>query len=897
MPVEPAATARESKSAEICGTLPLLRRPSRSRRSSRRCSSSRPPRCGRAPADPPPQRRRARRSRACAPASLTIPRGQRAGTRDACSSRCACRRSRALRPALARRSGRARSSTSPARASQAYLARLARAQARRRRAAPPRAIPRRTRLARDYRDRSSTALAVELPRTATCRGCCALGVRAQGLPERPLHARPRTSSPSLIGADAFCGDDRRHAARASRSRVVDDGIDQTNPFFDPAGFSYPAGFPKGGSEVDDAEGDRRARRSRARLGTPGAASRSTARRRSTARTSPGSPPATRARPRRPAPDHPETHGPVRASRPARWIGNYRVFNVPTPAGEQSRYTPEIVAAFEAAVNDGMDVINFSGGGPRSTRPTTRSSRRVAERRRGGRRPGDLGRQRPRRLRPRLRRLAGHRAGRDLASPRSRTCTSSAPTLDGDRRRARPRACSTSRSVQPSGDASAVGRGDQTLVDVGTIVGTDGTAGRPRTSAAHRVRPERPALHLAAGRLADGAIALVSRGGCTFASKVERVRRPPARSGSCSSTTAPARRTSIPLQLALPGGMIADLDGADLRAYLGGARRARDRSARSRRTTRARSRPAAAGSSRASRPAARRPSATSSSRTSPHPGGKILSSTLSRKRPATPFAVFDGTSMAAPHVVGRRGAPAPAAPGLVAAAGQVGADVHGRARLGRHRAHEGGLGAARGRRPDRRRGRNDPKLFTEPSSLSFGYLNVDAGPARKPLLLVDHRRGRTASETWSVEVQPQSASAGATLDLDLLGHDLARRRPSTCRSWRRASHAAPTRRRLRLHRAAPRRRPGADPVRLLRHAPADSSRAPRDTIRAVPDRRHAQGHEPRQPYRFPTGRSGRRRPTSARRSTRTAPSSVYTDARQRARGERRASPWSRPSPTR
>src|SRR5262249_61125173 len=27
--------------------------------------------------------------------------------------------------------------------------------------------------------------------------------------------------------------------------VVDDGVDQTNPFFDPTGFSYPAGFPKG----------------------------------------------------------------------------------------------------------------------------------------------------------------------------------------------------------------------------------------------------------------------------------------------------------------------------------------------------------------------------------------------------------------------------------------------------------------------------------------------------------------------------------------------------------------------------------------------------------------------------------------------------------------------------
>jgi hypothetical protein len=32
-------------------------------------------------------------------------------------------------------------------------------------------------------------------------------------------------------------------------------------------------------------------------------------------------------------------------------------------GRADAFTPEIVLAFEAAVNDGMDVINFSGGGP------------------------------------------------------------------------------------------------------------------------------------------------------------------------------------------------------------------------------------------------------------------------------------------------------------------------------------------------------------------------------------------------------------------------------------------------------------------------------------------------------------------------------------------------------
>src|SRR4029077_3696694 len=49
--------------------------------------------------------------------------------------------------------------------------------------------------------------------------------------------------------------------------------------------------------------------------------------------------------------------------PRAWLGSYRVFNAPTPVGN-SAFTPQIVAAFEDAVSDGMDVINFSGGGPR-----------------------------------------------------------------------------------------------------------------------------------------------------------------------------------------------------------------------------------------------------------------------------------------------------------------------------------------------------------------------------------------------------------------------------------------------------------------------------------------------------------------------------------------------------
>ena len=63
--------------------------------------------------------------------------------------------------------------------------------------------------------------------------------------------------PSLrytLADDTSAADDRRRRGRARRSAptaggmkiaVVDDGIDQTNPFFDPRGYAYPPGFPKG----------------------------------------------------------------------------------------------------------------------------------------------------------------------------------------------------------------------------------------------------------------------------------------------------------------------------------------------------------------------------------------------------------------------------------------------------------------------------------------------------------------------------------------------------------------------------------------------------------------------------------------------------------------------------
>ena len=55
----------------------------------------------------------------------------------------------------------------------------------------------------------------------------------------------------MIGADVL-QQQRGADGTGMKIAVVDDGIDQSNPFFDPTGFSYPAGLPEGRDEVDDA---------------------------------------------------------------------------------------------------------------------------------------------------------------------------------------------------------------------------------------------------------------------------------------------------------------------------------------------------------------------------------------------------------------------------------------------------------------------------------------------------------------------------------------------------------------------------------------------------------------------------------------------------------------------
>src|SRR5262249_16734083 len=111
--------------------------------------------------------------------------------------------------------------------------------------------------------------------------------------------------------------------------------------------------------------------------------------------------------------------------------------------------------------------------------------------------------------------------------------------------------------------TAWGTSDQTLVDVGTIVGTDGQpverhlcgpAGDPNGRAT-----------LPWGSV-NGALVLVSRGVCAFAAKAANAEAAGA-AGLIVVDNRPGEANFIPIELPLDAGMVSDLDGANLRAYL------------------------------------------------------------------------------------------------------------------------------------------------------------------------------------------------------------------------------------------------------------------------------------------------------------------------------------------
>lgn len=555
-------------------------------------------------------------------------------------------------------------------------------------------------------------------------------------------------SPSVIGADIL-----RQTTGADgtgiKIGVVDDGIDETNPYFEPAGFSYPPGFPKGITSATTPKvivarvfpGPDAGRAGR--LPTdPSSSFHGTHVAGIAAGVSGTTAPA--------GGDHPRVTG-LSGVAPRAWLGNYRVFTVPTPIGHVAN-TPEIVAAFEAAVKDGMDVINFSGGGP-EVEPSNDAliaavhavaAAGVVPVIAAGNDRDDFG---------------DGTVGSPGTAPDAITVAAVsnthvfAPALDVTA----PGGPTGIPFQGANGERAPVawGRTEQTLVDVGSIAGTDGKpverhlCGPP--GALDRARGTLPAGSL------TGAIALVQRGLCPFATKAEEARAAGA-TGIVFVDNRQGEANGVPTRLPIPGGMIANLDGARLRDVM---------AAHGGRTT------IRIGREPLELETGRSGVVTSFSSSGPTPfrhdlkpdlaapGGQILSSTLP-STDASRFAVFDGTSMAAPHVAGsaalllqlhRTWTPAEVKSALMSTAASAWEDT---ARTTVASVPLAGAGLVS--LPTA----TDPELFTDPASLSFENLRTSSTAASKTMVLRVTDAGNGAG-TWSVGIAVQHLTPGASVD--------------------------------------------------------------------------------------------------------------------------------------
>jgi len=163
----------------------------------------------------------------------------------------------------------------------------------------------------------------------------------------------RSSTPGFIGATALWGPGLKSAGNGMKIGILDDGLDRTHPYFRPRGYRVPRGFPKG------QKGFTSAKVIVARAFAPRTPKWRYAK-----------------RPFDPALSDHATHVAgiaagnhrtqaqgerVSGVAPKAYIGNYKVLTVPSAGFGLNGNSPEIVAGIEAAVRDGMDVINLSLG--------------------------------------------------------------------------------------------------------------------------------------------------------------------------------------------------------------------------------------------------------------------------------------------------------------------------------------------------------------------------------------------------------------------------------------------------------------------------------------------------------------------------------------------------------
>ena len=603
--------------------------------------------------------------------------------------------------------------------------------------------------------------------------------------------------------------------------------------------------------MDDAEGDRRALLRRHRRGRQDPSGARPARPRSTARTSRESRPATQVRPRPPARTTRRRRDcPVsRRGRRSATTGSSTSRRRSVTWATRRRSSPRS----RRRSRDGMDVINFSGGGPQTDPASDAIIEAVRNVAAAGVVPvisagndrddyglGSAG--------------SPGTAPTRSRSPRSPTPTSSRPALT--RHRARSCRPADPRPVRPHRRRRRrPGRTPTSSSSTSARSWARTAPPSPRDLCGPPGNLERRHIPLPAGSLNGRDRARLARV-CTFALKAARVRAAGAigivlvdnRPGEAERHPGPARR---------PGR--DDLRLRRLRPALAiSASRGRTHAIRIGRDRRS-STPAAAASSRASPPAGLTAFGHLLKPDLGAPGGQILSSTLAIVGGPVRRLRRDEHGCAARRR--RRRAAAPAPPGwtppqvksaLVSTAATAWADT---ARTIEAPVLTAGAGLTNVITA------NDPKLFTDPVSLSYSRPERDPRPCSKSLLLAFADAGDGAG-TWTVEVKPQSQPSGVEIivpgtitiapggDTQLPGH-------STCRRERRP------RRGVRLPAAAPRRHRPEGRVRDARHA-ARARAGPDPATAAVPDGRHAQGRLARSSTAIRLRPSARRRATSARR---------------------------------
>jgi subtilisin family serine protease len=162
---------------------------------------------------------------------------------------------------------------------------------------------------------------------------------------------------ALVGAPTLWGSDLETAGQGIKIGIIDDGVDQAHPYFNPSGFSYPPGFPKGNTAYT----------------TPKVIV-------ARAFPAPGVHWKYQNTPFDPVNSDHATHvagiaagdydtrppgsgGVVSGIAPKAYIGNYKAYTVPTQDYGLDGNSPEVAKAIDQAVADGMNVLNLSIGEP------------------------------------------------------------------------------------------------------------------------------------------------------------------------------------------------------------------------------------------------------------------------------------------------------------------------------------------------------------------------------------------------------------------------------------------------------------------------------------------------------------------------------------------------------